>query len=446
MTEPNQAVHGTDEGLIRAIGTGALGANVVNMVVGAGIFVYPGIMAAMLGPAAIFAYLACSVIVSLVFLCFAEVGSRVNRSGGAYAYISEAFGPFAGFLASILFWFGWSVFGDAAIAVAMTDALSTVVPELAKPVPRAGFLVALFTFLALINLFGVKSGMRLFLFNTVAKLVPLLLLVTVGLFVINFDNLVIVVWPTAEEFGAAILLLFFAFAGAESALSPSGEIKQPSKTIPRGLFLGIGGVLILYIAIQTVAQGVLGLALAENTETPLTATAISVFGHWGGALLLAGLIISAFGTLSSDVLSTPRVVFASARDGHLPKQLAKVHPKYQTPHVAIIFFAALGCAFALSGSFKQLLLVATGSILLIYLGVSLAVIRLRRRDGKPAGDQFRLPGGATIPLMSSGVIIWLFTRMKLDEAIGIASLLAVAGILYLVRLLFKKGGKQANTG
>ena len=180
MTDPNPAVSGTDEGLIRAIGTGALGANVVNMVVGAGIFVYPGIMAAMLGPAAIFAYLACSAIVSLVFLCFAEVGSRVNRSGGAYAYISEAFGPFAGFLASILFWFGWSVFGDAAIAVAMTDALSTVVPELAKPVPRAGFLVALFTFLALINLFGVKSGMRLFLFNTVAKLVPLLLLVAAG--------------------------------------------------------------------------------------------------------------------------------------------------------------------------------------------------------------------------------------------------------------------------
>jgi len=377
-----------------------------------------------------------------VFLCFAEVGSRVNRSGGAYAYISEAFGSFAGFLASILFWFGWSVFGDAAIAVAMTDALSTVVPELAKPVPRAGFLVALFTFLALINLFGVKSGMRLFLFNTVAKLIPLLLLVTVGLFVINFDNLVIVVWPTAEEFGAAILLLFFAFAGAESALSPSGEIKQPSKTIPRGLFLGIGGVLVLYVAIQTVAQGVLGLALAENTETPLTATAISVFGHWGGTLLLSGLIISAFGTLSSDILSTPRVVFAAARDGHLPKQLAKVHPRYQTPHVAIIFFAALGCIFALSGSFKQLLLVATGSILLIYLGVSLAVIRLRRRDGEPAGDQFRLPGGVVIPLMSSGVVIWLLTRMQLKEAIGIALLLGVATMVYLAQWAFRKAGSR----
>ncbi len=157
---------------------------------------------------------------------------------------------------------------------------------------------------------------------------------------------------------------------------------------------------------------------------------------------MSGLIISAFGTLSSDILSTPRVVFAAARDGHLPKQLAKVHPKYQTPHVAIIFFAALGCAFALSGSFEQLLLVATGSILLIYLGVSLAVIRLRRRDGKPAGDQFRLPGGATIPLMSSGVIVWLLTRMRLDEAIGIAALLGVATVIYLVQWAFRRAGNR----
>jgi amino acid transporter len=442
MTDPNPSVQAEDEGLVRAIGTGALGANVVNMVVGGGIFVYPGIIAAMLGPAAILAYLTCSVIVSLVFLCFAEVGSRVSRSGGAYAYIREAFGPYAGFLASILFWFGWSVFADAALAVAMTDALSTVVPELARPVPRALFLVALFAFLAMVNLFGVKSGMRLYLFNTVAKLVPLLLLVAAGVFVINFDNLVIVEWPAAEDFGAAVLLLFYAFAGAETALSPSGEIKQPSKTIPRGLFLGIGGVLVLYVAIQTVAQGVLGPALAENAETPLTATAISVFGHWGGTLLLAGLVISIFGTLSGDLLTTPRVVFAAAREGQLPKLLARVHPKYQTPYVAIIFFAALGCAFALSGSFKQLLLVATGSILLIYLGVSLAVIRLRWRDGKPARGEFRLPGGATIPLLSSGVIIWLLTRMQGDEAVGVTALLGVATVIYLAQWLYRKAGDR----
>jgi amino acid transporter len=362
--------------------------------------------------------------------------TRVTCSGGAYAYIEEAFGPFAGFIASTLLWLGWSVFSDAAIAVAMTDALSTVVPDLARPVPRAIFLVGLFAFLALVNLTGVKSGMKLYVFNTIAKLVPLLLLIAAGLFVINFDNLVIVKWPSAEDFGAAVLLLFFAFAGAETALAPSGEIKQPSKTIPRGLLLGISGILILYIALQTVAQGVLGPALAKNTEAPLVATATSVFGHWGGTLLLFGLVVSIFGTLSGDVLTTPRVIFASARDGLLPGKLAKIHPKYKTPYVAILFYAALGCVFALTGSFKQLLLVATGSILLIYLGVSLAVIRLRQRDGKPAGDEFCLPGGATIPLASSAVIVWLLTRMEGGEALGIATLLGVTVLIYLARMVY----------
>jgi len=126
-----------DEGLVRVIGTGALGLSVVNMVVGAGIFVYPGLIAAELGSAAILAYLVCSMTVALVFLCFAEVGSRVSRSGGAYAYIEEAFGPFAGFIASILFWFGYSAMADAAITVVMVESLSTVFPVLDEPVPRA---------------------------------------------------------------------------------------------------------------------------------------------------------------------------------------------------------------------------------------------------------------------------------------------------------------------
>jgi len=119
-----------DEGLVRVIGVGALGLSVMNLVIGAGIFVLPGLVAAELGSAALLAYLVCSVTVALVFLCFAEVGSRVSRSGGAYAYVEEAFGPLAGFVASILFWFGYSALADAAITVVMVDAIASVVPGL----------------------------------------------------------------------------------------------------------------------------------------------------------------------------------------------------------------------------------------------------------------------------------------------------------------------------
>jgi amino acid transporter len=435
MTENN---HATDEGLVRAIGTWALGANVINLVVGAGIFTLPGIVAAQLGPAALFAYLACAVIVGMIFLCYAEVGSRVTRSGGSYAYIEEAFGPFAGFVASTLLWMGWSVFGDAALAVAMTNALSVAVPILDEGPARTLFIVAVFSFLAIMNIVGLKSGMRLMIITTIGKLVPLLLLVSVGIFAIKFENLVVFELPSIENFGAAVLFLFFAFGGAETALNASGEIRDPEKTIPRGLLLGVGGVFILYVAIQLVSQGTLGPDLADNTEAPLTATANAIFGSWGAQLLLLGMIISIFGTLSGDVLNTPRVIYSSARDGLLPGILARVHPKFKTPYVAILFYAAAGCGLALTGSFRELIVVATGAILLVYLGVCLSVIVMRRRYGPPSAGQFRIPGGPVVPLLSSAVIIWLLVQMTAKEALGAGALLAVTILIYGVRKVVQK--------
>lgn len=439
MSEPRQV---TEEGLVRGIGTWALGANIINMVVGAGIFVLPGIVAAALGPAAILAYLLCAVTVALVFLCFAEVGGRFSRSGGSYAYIEEAFGPFAGFIASTLLWLGWSILADAAMAVAMVDVLATRIPVLGEPLPRAAFLVALFGFMAYINVAGLKSGLRLSIFNTIAKLIPLLVLLAAGLFAINFDNLRITTLPSLQDFGAAALILFFAFAGAETALNSSGEIRDPTRTVPRGLLLGVSGIFILYVGLQVVAQGTLGSELANNTDTPLVATATAVLGSWGAQLLLIGTVISMFGCISGDILTTPRVVFAAARDGLLPRVFARVHPKHQTPWIAIMAYAAIGCAFALSGTFRQLAVVASGSILLVYLGVSLAVIRLRQRDGVPGKGMFRLPGGPTIPLLSAAVVVWLLSRMTMNEATGVAILVILAALIYGGRFLFLQSAKS----
>ena len=442
MSAPNDSSANSgntqDEGLIRAIGTGALGLNVVNMVVGAGIFVLPGIVAAELGPAAIIAYLLCTVTVALVFLCFAEVGSRITRSGGSYAYIEEAFGPLAGFVASFLYWFGYAAMADAAITVVMVDAMAVAFPVLGDAVLRAIFIIIMFTFLAAMNVIGVKSGIRVFIFNTIAKLVPLLALLGAGILVINFEYLKITEWPSLSSLGAGTLVLFYAFTGAEAALSASGEIKNPSKTVPRGLFFGLGGLLLLYIGLQTVAQGVLGPELANNTDAPLMAVAVEVFGEWGAKLLLAGIVISIFGAVSGDMLGAPRVIFASSLDDNLPEVFSRVHPKYKTPYVAIIFFAALVCALALSGTFKYLAVIATGSLLLVYLGVSIAVIRLRQRDGLPRAGEFRLPFGSLIPLSSCAVVIWLLLQMPMDEAISIAVAISVGVAIYAIRALIRK--------
>ena len=429
-----------EEGLIRAMGVGALGVNVVNMVIGAGIFVLPGLVAAELGSAAIIAYLICSMTVALVFLCFAEVGSRITRSGGVYAYVEEAFGPFAGFVASILFWFGFAALADAAITVVMVDAIAVAFPILNETLPRSVFIVLFLAFLAFINIRGVKSGIRFYVFNTTVKLVPLVLLLVAGLFAIDVEKLAIPEWPTAASIGAGSILLFYAFNGAESALNASGEIKNPSRTVPLGLLLGLSGILVLYAGLQIVSQGVLGDELANNTQAPLVAVATGVFGEWGGKMLIATAAISIYSTLSGEMLGGPRVVFASARDNNLPAILARVHPDYKTPYVAIVFYATVIAVFALSGTFKYLAVVATGSLLLVDIGVCLAVIRLRRRDGMPAADQFRLPFGPVIPLLAVAVIVWLLLQMPLEEAVSVGALVAICIVSYAIRAVIRGKG------
>jgi len=427
-----------DEGLLRVIGTGAVALAVVNMVVGAGIFALPGIVAKELGAAAIFAYLICCVTVALIFLCFAEVGSRITRSGGSYAYIEEAFGPFIGFIASVLYWFGWGVLADAAITVIMVESLAILFPVLEQTIPRAVFIIGVLAFLAAVNIRGVKSGVNLFIFNTIAKLVPLVLLLVVGLFAIDLSNLAIPEWPSAASLAAGTVILFYAFTGAESALCTSGEIKNPSKTVPVGLLIGLVGILVLYVGLQVVSQGVLGAELANNTKAPLVAVATEVFGDWGGKMLIAGAVISIYSALSGDMLAAPRVIFASAKDDNLPKILCKIHPKYKTPYCAIIFMASIVAVFALSGTFEYLAVVATGSILLIYLAVSLSVLRFRQRDGMPKKGNFTVPFGPVIPILSCLFVGGLLLQVPLVEAQTIGALIGVCIVIYLLKSALRK--------
>jgi APA family basic amino acid/polyamine antiporter len=422
----------TEEGLVRVIGVRQLSLSIVNMIIGAGIFVLPGLIAALLGPAAIIAYLICSVAVALVFLCFAEAGSRVTRSGGAYAYIEDAFGPFPGFLASILLWFGWGILANAAVAIALVDVLAIAMPVLSGTIPRSIFLVLLFAGLATVNIRGVESGIRFAVFNTYAKLVPLIVLVIFGAFSMQWENVVITEMPSLASIGAGTLMLVFAFGGAELALNAGGEIKNPSRTVPLGLLFGIGLVFILYTAIQGVAQGVLGPDLALNLDTPLVATAERAFGPWGKTLLMIGAAISIFGVTSGHVLNHPRAVFAAARDGLLPAKLADVHPRFKTPYIAIIFCAVLACGIAMTGAFKTLAVVSSGSLLLLYLGCCLSVLKLRKMDRQDEKNVFLLPFGSVIPIVSALVVFWLLTNLTGGEALGLAGLVGIASVLYVI--------------
>ena len=188
----------------------------------------------------------------------------------------------------------------------------------------------------------------------------------------------------------------------------------------------------------------LGPELANSTEAPLVAVATEVFGDWGGKMLIAGVVISVYGALSGDMLGGPRIIFASSLDNNLPSVFGKVHPKYKTPHVAIVFFALVIGVFALSGTFKYLAVVATGSLLLVDLGVSLAVLRLRQRDGLPKGGEFRLPFGPVIPLLSCAIVGWLLLQVPLDEAATIAVLVGACVAIYAIRSVFRGALKQES--
>lgn len=422
----------TSEGLVRVIGVRALSLGIVNMIVGAGIYVLPGRIAELLGPSAIIAYFLCSVAVALVFLCYAEAGSRVTRSGGTYAYIEDAFGPFVGFLSSVLLWFGWGILSNAAVAIAFVELVGFAFPAMDGLWPRSVLLIAMFSLLTWVNIRGASWGVRFTVVNTYAKLVPLVLLAVVGAFFVEWEHLRIPEWPSWSSLGAGTLMLVFAFGGGEVALNAGGEVKNPSRTVPWALFYGILIVFLLYLGIQGVAQGVMGPDLLDNMEAPLVATAERAWGPWARTFMLIGAGISIFGVTSGHVLNHPRAVFAAARDGLLPKTLARVHPRYRTPHVAVVFSAGLACAFALTGAFKTLAIVSSGSLLLLYLGCSLAVLRLRRINPDPEGPVFRIPFGPLVPVASSLVIVWLLLNMTRAEVIGLSLLLLVASLAFVV--------------
>jgi len=416
------------DSLVRAIGTLGLAAAIVNVTVGAGIFQLPSNVARSLGAAAPIAYVVCAVAIGLIVLCIADAGSRVSLTGGPYAYVGAALGPYAAFLSGVLLWM-LGAFATAAVATVFAASVGQLVPALAPWQP--GVLLATFGFWAVVNMQGVALAARLNATATVAKLAPLLLIGVGGLFVIRTEHLAVAVWPPAADIARTSLLLVFAFAGVESALVPSGEVRDTVRTVPRAIALAMLGITALYLALQVSAQGILGAALA-GASTPLADAAGTAFGGWARALLLAGAAISMFGYLGGMTLAVPRLVFALARDGYLPRALANVHPIHRTPQAAIAVQTVLAAALAISGTFEPLAILANVSALALYLGCAVAAWRLRSTAPAGTAAGARLPLAGVAPFLAVPVILWLLTGLTRREWIGFGACVAAASAVYLV--------------
>ena len=427
----------TDEGLERVVGVPGLTLTIINFTIGAGIFVLPAVVGMELGAFAIFSYIFCAIMLGAIMLCYAEVGARITTSGGTYAYVTAAFGQFPGFVISWMFFFGWSVLSDAALLNIVADSLAVIFPWFLNPWLRGLFFFAAMCFMVLLNIRSARMGVAFIKMVTIIKLVPLFAIIIFGFSHIKTANLHWEHLPSLKTFGSTTLVLFFAFAGFESALSVSGEIKNPKRTVPRGILLAGLIILIVYLLLQTVTQGVLGGQMAAFKDAPLAAIAKQLIGPVGATILLITASLSCFGNVTADVLTTPRLLFAGANDGLFPKFLGKVHPKFATPHWAIISYAALIFIFSVAGGFKQLAVLASAAIMLIYLSVILATIKLRMKKQEGAEKTFRVPGGLLIPFIGIAAIVWLLTSLSKGEIWSTLIFIAVIAVIYFVMRSFK---------
>lgn len=423
-----------EEKLIRALGVPTLTASIINATIGAGIFVLPAIVATGLGAAAPLAYVICAVVMVLVVTSFAIAGSRVSLTGGLYAYVEVAFGPYVGFLAGVLLWLT-NVLAVAGVASAIAASVAQVVPFVQGGVGRTLVLLLIFASLAVINIRGVRIGAGTVATMTIAKLLPLLLFIGAGVFFLKPGTLGWSAWPDMESVGQAVLLLIFAFMGVELALVPSGEVKNPARTVPRSIFLALAITTAIYMAIQLVAQGVLGAELANYADAPLAEAASRFLGNAGRTILLVGAVISAFGYVSGDVLGSPRTLYAFARNGILPAKMGAVHPQFHTPHVAITVHAVIAFLLSLSSTFRYLAVLANIAALLLYLLCCSAAFQLIRRNVRTDGKPFSIPGEKVIPVVAIVVVLWILSHATFDEFRMAVIVLGVASVLYLLRWL-----------
>ena len=423
----------SEAALVRALGVRQLTAAIVNTTVGAGIFVLPALVSQGLGGAAPIAFLVCAAIMALVSITLAMAGSRVALTGGIYAYAEVAFGPFVAFLAGVLQWLS-ALLAVSGVAAALIDQVAALTSGVGAHAAHVAALALVLATLASLNARGVRVGARLIEAVTVAKLLPLLVFVGVGAFFVSPSAIAWPGLPDGEALGRTVLLLIFAYVGVEVALAPGGEVSDPARTVPRALFLALGVTTLLYVAIQLVAQGVLGARLSQETAAPLAQGAGRFLGRAGVMLMLLGAVCSMFGYLCGDMLSTPRSWYALARDGFLPGPLTRIHPISRTPSVAIWTHAMLVLVLASTNTFEGLAIIANVALLGLYLLCCAAALQLTRRDTRvEASTPFAMRGATVFPIAAAALMLWVLSTATLREIAVTALVLAVATLVYVVQ-------------
>jgi len=417
--------------LRRALGRWDLTAIGVNQVIGGAIFLMPAQVAAQIGGWSPIAFVLMGLASMSVALCFAEVGSRFEGTGGPYLYTRAAFGPFVAFEVGWMQWFTRAS-SQASIMAGIAVALGYYWPAVTVGWPRHLLLTAVTATLAWINVRGIRQSAWLVNALTVGKLVPLALFIIVGLSFIRPAALASLPPITPAQASTAALMLIFVFGGYDVVPVPAGEALDPRRHVPFALVMTIVVVTAVMTLAQIVAQSVLPDLAAH--KTPIADAAAVMVGSGGALLIGIGSVLSMTGNNAGQVLTGSRMLFALAEHGELPAVFGRIHPRFRTPANAVVFTSAVALALAVSGSWEKIAIVSALARLVTYTGACAATLQLWRPEFadrvKPA--TFTAPLGPLVPIVAIIVSMAVVAGASRLQLLGGTAALAAGAVLFLL--------------
>jgi basic amino acid/polyamine antiporter, APA family len=425
---------------------------VAGAVIGSGIFLSPSIVARQVGAPglSLTVWLLCGVVALCGALCFAELGAAIPRSGGTYAFLHRAYRT-----RWLPFLFGWAMF-----AVVLTGVMAAVATAFATYAghflegwlpygvwAQRGVAIACIAFLTVMNCLGVAVGGRIQILFTIGKVAAVGGLIAAGLLLGGVASTAATpgsltpVLPegraalaTAGAFGTAMIVALFAYNGWWYSTFVAEEVRDPARSIPRSIFGGMAIVLVVYVLANVVYLRVLPFDALAATSRPASDAMSVLVGPAGASFIAAAVMLSAFGTVNAQLLSVPRVYFAMARDGLFFDRLARVHPRFGTPAGAIVAQGVMASAFALSGTFQQII---TYTAFPNYFFLSLAVLGLMvlRRREPGLHRPYRVFAYPLTPILFLAVFAWYLVNSLSfafrDTMVGIALTLAGLPLYFL---------------
>ena len=421
--------------LLRGISRWALVAFAINLTVGAGILGLQGRIQALVGNWSIAVIVACGLLIALIGLCFAEVASRFDSSGGPQLYASVALGPVAGFTVGWLMWIS-RIGSGAAVANLLVDYAMVLWPPLGSPLGRVLTIVALALGYTWINIRGIRQTAAVSTAFTVCKLLPLVAFVAVGLFfvdpqVFQLDRPL----PATGDLSSAVLLAAFAFFGFDATSIMAGEVRNPARSVPFAIVVSIGAVLVLYALIQVVCVGT--LPTLATSQRPLADAAIAFIGPAGAIVVAVTAVVACAGVYGASFTTGSRLLFAMSERGQLPAMFGNVHARYRTPVNAIIAMSVAVLVLALSGSFIYIVKVTIITRISAYIVTCATLPLLRRRADVPKAT-FVLPWGQVLACVAIACCLLFLANSSMRELVDVA----VAAALGLILLAVSRIGRR----